>query len=140
MKQQLVSYLVGLVFGIGLAISGMTNPRIVQGFLDVLGDWDYRLALVMAGAVAVHFVFYRLIVRRPAPLLAPGFDIPARKDIDARLLSGATLFGVGWGLAGFCPGPAITSLPSFKIEVLVFVLAMAAGMLLANRLARKKQV
>ena len=138
MKQQLVSYLVGLIFGIGLAISGMTNPRIVQGFLDVLGQWDYRLVLVMAGAVAVHFVFYRLIVRRPAPLLAPRFEIPARRDIDMRLLSGAAIFGIGWGLAGFCPGPAITSLPSFKAEVLVFVLAMVVGMLLANRLAQQK--
>ena len=137
MKQEAISCLVGFVFGIGLAISGMTNPQIVQGFLDVGGQWDYRLALVMAGAVAVHFVSYRWIVRRNTPLLAPHFEIPTSRKIDPRLLIGAAIFGIGWGLAGFCPGPAITSLASFKVEVVIFVAMMVLGMRIANRLARR---
>ena len=137
MKQQLISFLVGLTFGTGLAISGMTNPQIVQGFLGILGNWDYRLALVMAGAVAVHFAFYRWIVGRKTPLLAARFEIPTNRQIDRRLLIGAGIFGIGWGLAGFCPGPAITSLASFKIEVLVFVLMMIVGMQIANRLPKR---
>jgi len=138
-KQQVISFLVGLMFGIGLAVSGMTNPQIVQGFLDVLGNWDYRLALVMAGAVGVHLAFYRWILGRTTPLLATRFEIPANRQIDRRLLTGAAIFGIGWGLAGFCPGPAITSLASFRIEVLVFVSMMIAGMQLANRLIRQPE-
>ena len=137
MKQAAISCLVGFIFGIGLAISGMTNTQVVQGFLDVGGNWDYRLALVMAGAVAVHFFSYRWIVRRNTPILAARFEIPTSRKIDPRLLAGAAIFGIGWGLAGFCPGPAITSLASFKIEVVIFVAMMVLGMRIANWLGHR---
>lgn len=128
MKHDLAAYGTGLLFGAGLAIGGMTHPAKVVGFLDITGRWDPTLIFVMAGAVLAYGVLYRLITRRAAPLLAPSFRLPTRRDIDARLVAGAALFGAGWGLGGFCPGPALTSLPTGAIEVLTFVAAMATGM------------
>jgi uncharacterized membrane protein YedE/YeeE len=131
----LVSWLCGVVFALGLGVSGMTRPEKVLAFLDVGGRWDPSLALVMVGAIAVHATLRRAIVRRPAPLLAPAFALPARRDIDAALLVGAAIFGVGWGLAGLCPGPALTVLASGRLAAVVFVLAMLAGMRAARPLA-----
>jgi hypothetical protein len=124
----------GLLFGVGLVVSGMAQPTRVIGFLDVFGAWDPSLLFVMIGAVAVHFTALRLIARQNAPLCASEFDQPRRTRVDGRLLIGAALFGVGWGLSGYCPGPSVVSLPSASTSVLVFVGAMAVGMWLVGRL------
>ena len=117
----------GFVFGIGLWISGMANPKKVLAFLDVTGYWDASLALVMAGAVAVTLVFFRLVLKREKPALAEKFELPTRKDIDLPLVAGAAIFGIGWGIGGYCPGPALTALSNLALEPLVFVAAMLAG-------------
>jgi uncharacterized membrane protein YedE/YeeE len=119
----------GILFGLGLAISQMINPAKVLAFLDVAGDWDPSLALVMAGAVAVSFVGFRIAKTRRGPLLGDAFQLPTRRDIDAPLIAGSLLFGVGWGLAGLCPGPAITAVLSGQGKVFLFLAAMLAGML-----------
>jgi len=106
----------------------MIDPAKVLGFLDVTGNWDPSLALVMAGALTVMTIAYRFVGRRRAPLLAENFNIPARRDIDGRIVTGAVIFGIGWGLVGFCPGPAISGLALGRYEVFVFVPAMLAGM------------
>ncbi|MBX6322146.1 MAG: YeeE/YedE family protein [Rhodospirillaceae bacterium] len=124
----------GLLFGAGLAVSQMVSPAKVLAFLDLgaipQGDWDPSLALVMAAALAVAAAGFRLAAVRARPLCAPAFHVPARRKIDARLGAGALLFGAGWGLVGYCPGPAIASLAYGRQETAVFVLAMLAGMLL----------
>ena len=130
MKRLLVSFASGIVFALGLGISGMTRPVKVIGFLDFAGNWDASLAFVMIGAIAVYFTAYRLTRKRSAPLLAGKFSVPERKDIDLNLILGAAIFGAGWGLGGFCPGPAITSLTSGATPVAVFVIAMGAGIYL----------
>jgi uncharacterized protein len=117
----------GLLFGVGLWLSGMASPQKVLGFLDIAGDWDPSLLLVMAGAVAVTLAAFRPTLRRAAPWLAPRFVMPGRKAIDVPLVAGAAIFGVGWGLGGYCPGPALTALSSVTPEPLVFVAAMVAG-------------
>jgi uncharacterized membrane protein YedE/YeeE len=124
----------GLVFGLGLVVSGMIDPAKVLNFLDLFGSWDPSLAFVMAGAVAVTLVGYRLVLRRPGPLLGDGFALPTRSDLDRRLLVGAAVFGIGWGLGGYCPGPALTALGLAATGTLVFVPAMLIGMALARRL------
>jgi uncharacterized membrane protein YedE/YeeE len=122
----------GVLFGVGLGVSGMAQPAKVLGFLDVAGDWDPTLLFVMGGAVGVHFWAYRWMRRRSAPGTGERFSIPAGTPIDARLGLGAVLFGIGWGLGGYCPGPAIVSLASLGAPVLVFVAAMLGGMLLVR--------
>ena len=112
----------------------MTEPTKVLNFLDVSGAWDPSLALVMVGAIGVHALAYRAIRRRSMPWLAEQFAIPTRRDVDAKLLGGAALFGVGWGLSGYCPGPAIVSLPAGGGSAFVFVAAMGAGMVIAGKL------
>jgi len=124
-----LAVLIGAMFGTGLILSGMTLPSRVLGFLDVLGRWDPTLALVMGGAIAVHATSGRFIRRRAKPLLDTRFSLPASTLIDARLLVGSAVFGVGWGLAGFCPGPALVSAASGASAALVFCAAMLAGML-----------
>ena len=118
----------GLIFGLGLVISGMSNPAKVLNFLDIAGTWDPSLAFVMGGAVAVTAVGYRIVLKRPAPRFAARFALPTREDIDPPLLAGAALFGLGWGLGGFCPGPAFTALPLGEMGTLAFFPAMIAGM------------
>jgi uncharacterized membrane protein YedE/YeeE len=118
----------GLMFGTGLLISGMTLPEKVLGFLDIFGAWDATLAFVMAGAVAVAAAGFALARRRGTPVLAPGHLWPARSDIDTPLVAGAALFGVGWGLVGICPGPALVNLAGLSLPIVVFVVAMALGM------------
>jgi uncharacterized membrane protein YedE/YeeE len=134
----LINVIAGLLFGLGLVVSGMADPAKVQNFLDVFGTWDASLAFVMAGAVATTLIGYRLALRRPAPLLAPTFAVPAGNVIDRRLLVGASLFGVGWGLTGFCPGPAVVSLPLLAPGTLFFVPAMLAGIVAARLLSRRR--
>ena len=129
MIRALVAALAGAMFGVGLLLAGMTRPEKVLGFLDVTGHWDPSLAFVMVGAIGVHAIAYRLIRRRPSPLLETRFHWPPTGAIDRRLLGGAVVFGVGWGLVGYCPGPALAALASGRIETVIFVLAMLGGML-----------
>jgi uncharacterized membrane protein YedE/YeeE len=124
----LVNLFAGALFGLGLAVSGMVNPQKVIGFLDVTGNWDPTLAFVMGGALLVTIPAFRLVFKRPRPVLADEFELPTKKGLDVRLLGGSALFGVGWGLSGFCPGPAITALASGLAPVFAFVVAMVAGM------------
>ncbi len=131
-----VAYGCGVLFGAGLLVSGMTRPAKVIGFLDVFGAWDASLAFVMIGAIAVHFIAYRLIRGRASPILAESWALPTRRDIDFNLVTGAALFGLGWGLSGYCPGPAVVSLASGATGVAVFTGAMLGGMLAASRLQR----
>lgn len=126
----------GALFGAGLLVSGMAIPTKVIGFLDVFGAWDGSLVFVMLGAIAVHFIAYRLIRGRASPLLAEKWSLPTRRDIDFKLVAGAAVFGLGWGLSGYCPGPAVVSLASGAPGVIVFTAAMLAGMLMASRLER----
>lgn len=128
MRAVWIAGLSGLLFGAGLLVAGMTRPGKVVGFLDVAGDWDPSLALVMVGAIAVHLVAYRLVPRLHEPLLGGRWGVPTRKDIDGRLIAGAAMFGAGWGIAGFCPGPALTALATGTAEVLIVLGAMIAGM------------
>jgi uncharacterized membrane protein YedE/YeeE len=128
----------GILFGLGLAVSHMTNPAKVLAFLDLAGDWDPSLALVMAGAVAVSFVAFRVAGTRTASFLGEAFQIPPRRAIDAPLVVGAMLFGVGWGLAGLCPGPAITALVSGQRKAFLFLGAMLAGMLVYKFMTRPR--
>lgn len=129
MPLAIASFGCGLIFGLGLLISGMTQPSKVLGFLDVFGAWDATLAFVMGGALAVSSVGYALARRRARPALAPAHLWPTRKDIDAPLVGGAALFGIGWGLVGLCPGPALSNLATLSPAVVIFVLSMAAGMI-----------
>lgn len=127
------SLIAGLIFGAGLVISGMSNPAKVMNFLDIAGTWDPSLAFVMAGAVAVAFAGFRILAGRAAPMFGGTFHLPARSEIDRPLIAGAALFGIGWGLSGFCPGPALTAIASFAPGALVFVVTMFAGLTLGSR-------
>jgi uncharacterized membrane protein YedE/YeeE len=134
MSVVLVAIVSGVLFGLGLCISQMINPARVIGFLDVAGRWDATLLFVMGGAVVLTGIGFPLIARRSAPLLAERFHLPTKSDIDAPLIVGSVVFGLGWGLAGLCPGPALTALASLSPSVGLFVVAMLAGQWLASRL------
>jgi len=128
----LTTLFAGLLFGTGLILSGMANPTKVQNFLDIFGSWDPSLAFVMGGAILVTAPGFWFVQKRTTPFFHDVFQLPARKDIDARLVTGAAIFGVGWGLGGLCPGPAVTSLLFSTPGVLIFVPAMLVGMILAK--------
>lgn len=130
----LIALLSGFLFSLGLIVSQMVNPAKVLNFLDVFGAWDPTLALVMGGALLVTVPAFRLILRRPHPLFAQRFSLPAKTQVDRRLIGGGIIFGIGWGLAGICPGPALVALASGLPPVLGFVAAMAAGYWLQGRL------
>ncbi|MGC6515474.1 MAG: DUF6691 family protein [Myxococcota bacterium] len=130
MKTLASALLSGLLFGIGLGVSGMTNADKVINFLDLSDAWDPSLMFVMVGAIAVHLVLYRVILRQPSPLFADGFSVPTTAQIDQKLVGGAALFGIGWGLGGYCPGPGIVSTASLSPNALTFVAAMTVGMVL----------
>lgn len=127
MTRILSSLAAGLLFGLGLVVSGMINPAKVQNFLDVAGAWDPSLALVMGAALIVTAIGYKLVLRMPHPLFEGRFQVPSLTRLDARLIGGAAVFGAGWGLAGFCPGPAITAAALLRGEVFIFLAAMLAG-------------
>ena len=135
MKRLVVAFACGVIFALGLAISGMTHPSKVLAFLDFAGAWDPSLALVMASGVLVNVLLFRVALRRGAPLLGGAFALPDKRAIDARLVGGAAVFGVGWGLGGFCPGPAVVSVAGGAAPVVVFVVAMVVGMALHDRVA-----
>jgi uncharacterized membrane protein YedE/YeeE len=135
MTGMIAAFLAGALFAIGLGIGGMTQPAKVIGFLDVAGRWDPSLAFVMMGAVVVYGALFRLVRRRARPLLSAAFSVPMRRPVDRRLVLGAGLFGMGWGLAGYCPGPGIVSLATGTTAVVAFMTAMLAGMSIADFVA-----
>ncbi|HEY7748506.1 MAG TPA: DUF6691 family protein [Aestuariivirgaceae bacterium] len=127
-----IALMSGLLFGMGLAISGMVNPAKVLNFFDIAGSFDPSLAFVMAGSLAVTWIGYRYAWRQQAPAYASKFHLPSARDLDAKLVGGSALFGLGWGLSGFCPGPAIASLTTFSLEPVIFLVGMVAGMLVTR--------
>jgi uncharacterized membrane protein YedE/YeeE len=135
----LIQFAIGLIFGLGLIVSGMANPAKVLNFLDLggipTGTWDASLAFVMAGAVAVTFIGFSRVLKLARPVFADRFYIPTRRDIDPKIIAGPAIFGIGWGLAGFCPGPALTALGFGSASAFIFVVAMCAGMVLARVIA-----
>jgi hypothetical protein len=134
LKRPLASFGAGLIFGVGLVIAQMTSPAKVTGFLDLFGHWDPSLAFVMIGAIGAHFTLRRLILRNSRPVLGDAFPIKVNRAIDARLVIGAAIFGIGWGLGGVCPGPGIVDIGQGSLYALVFCLTMAMGMLLERKL------
>lgn len=139
MMRVLSAFAFGLLFGLGLLLAGMTDPGRVKAFLDFAGDWNPALALVMAGGIAVAFPAFAWAKRKPRCLLGEAIDLPAKRAIDRKLVLGSALFGLGWGLGGICPGPALVLLGHFAPGALVFVLAMYIGMRLEQYLMRKRQ-
>lgn len=133
MRVPVVALVAGIIFGLGLCLSEMINPARVLGFLDVFGIWDATLVFVMISAVVVTGIGFPLVLKLAKPLLADKFFVPERTDIDRRLLTGSVLFGIGWGLAGLCPGPALAALASMSPSILIFVAAMIGGQWLAAR-------
>ena len=137
MKQNGLALIAGIIFGVGLGLSQMIDRQRVLGFLDLAGTWDPTLLFVLGGAVAVTMIAFRFVLRRKAPLLDAEFHLPTRKDIDWRLLTGAAIFGIGWGIAGYCPGPGIAALVIGDSNPVYFVVAMVTGMILFNRYAAR---
>ncbi|MBM75118.1 MAG: hypothetical protein CMK59_06940 [Proteobacteria bacterium] len=134
-----VQFTAGVIFALGLGVSGMTQPAKVIGFLDVLGGWDPSLAFVMIGAIGVHFVAYRFYPKMSKPFLETEFKVPSRTDISPQLMAGAALFGVGWGLGGICPGPGIVAATSLDKSMLFFVGAMIIGMIAYQQVWQRVQ-
>lgn len=128
MKSIITSFTSGIIFSIGLSISGMTNPGKVKGFLDVFGNWDISLAFVMIGAIGLNFFTFKKITNKK-PLFSDDHFLPTKKDIDRRLILGSSIFGIGWGLLGICPGPGIVNLVTLNSNAILFVISMTSGML-----------
>jgi uncharacterized membrane protein YedE/YeeE len=133
-KHLMAVFCSGVLFALGLGVSGMTNANKVIGFLDLSGTWDPSLGFVMVGAIGVHMALYKLILKRKSPVFGEGFQVPTRTGLDVRLVGGAALFGAGWGLGGFCPGPAVASIAALGLEVGIFVTAMIGGMWIFQKL------
>ncbi|MGJ8584772.1 MAG: DUF6691 family protein [Marinosulfonomonas sp.] len=133
----IVTYLTGFVFGLGITISGMSNPAKVINFFDVFGTWDPSLAFVMGGALITTAIGYMIVFWRPAPVFETTFNVPTSKVIDIKLVGGSAVFGIGWGIAGFCPGGALPALGTGRPEVFIFFAALVAGILAAKTLMRK---
>ena len=129
-----IASVTGLLFGFGLALSEMTNRQRVLGFLDVTGNWDATLLFVMAGAVMVTMTSFWIILKRSSPLFDESFHLPLKKNLDGKLIGGAAVFGIGWGIAGYCPGPAIAALASLSINPILFFLCFAAGAYASHRI------
>jgi uncharacterized membrane protein YedE/YeeE len=140
----LVQFAIGMVFGLGLVVAGMSDPAKVLNFLDLAaigsGGWDASLAFVLAGAIAVTFIGFRLVLRRGQPIFGERFHLPTATDLDARIVAGPAIFGIGWGLAGFCPGPALTALFTGDAPAWLFLAAMFAGMAGARWLAERRSI
>ncbi len=129
-------YYIGVIFGTGIVLSGMANPAKVINFFDIAGSWDPSLAFVMGGAVVVAFLGYRWVLKQPAPMFDPHFQVPTSRTIDARLVGGSAVFGIGWGIAGFCPGGALPALGTGNTDVLIFTAALVAGIFAARLMMR----
>lgn len=137
MKTQLIAFISGILFGIGLALSHMINPNKVLNFLDVTGHWDPSLLFVMIGALSVAMIASRLTLKRSAPLWSPSFQLPLKKSINLKLIVGAAIFGAGWGMSGYCPGPSVTGLSLFSMESVIMVVTIYLGFFVAHRLLDK---
>jgi uncharacterized membrane protein YedE/YeeE len=137
MKTHLIALLSGILFGAGLALSHMIDPNKVLNFLDVTGRWDPSLLFVMIGAVSVAMIAFRFILKRSAPLWSTSFQLPQKKSLDLQLISGAAIFGIGWGMSGYCPGPSVTGLSLFSLESVIMVLAIYLGFFVSHRLLDK---
>lgn len=140
MKNSLAALTVGFVFALGLGLAGMTQPQNVVGFLDLFGHWNPSLMFVMIGAIAVHSVAQKIIRKRKAPIFSKVWHVPENKEITGALMIGAFIFGVGWGLGGFCPGPAFASLATLETRPVVFVISMLVGMTLFNQINKKIKI
>ena len=138
MKQNLIALFCGIIFGIGLSLSHMINPNKVLNFLDITGNWDPSLIFVMVGALAVAFVSFKLILKRPAPVLADSFHLSRKSSVDKPLILGAAIFGAGWALTGYCPGPVVASLGLFSLEAAIMIIAIYLGFFTCNRLFSQK--
>jgi len=138
MKQNLIALLCGIIFGVGLSLAQMINPNKVLNFLDITGNWDPSLIFVMLGALIVAFISFKWILKRPAPLLAEGFHISKNTSVDKSLLLGAAIFGIGWGMSGYCPGPAVTGLGLLSLESVILVVAIYLGFFVYNRFLGQK--
>ena len=138
-RSHLTAFAAGLIFGLGLLLAGMANPAKVLAFLDIAGNWDPSLALVMGGAIPVSAIGFYLTRHRAAPLFGDTFQVPANRKLDKRLVLGALGFGIGWGLAGFCPGPALVALGTGSLKAVVFVAAMLSGMVIFEFLETRKR-
>ncbi len=140
----ILQFVIGLIFGLGLVVAGMSDPAKVLNFLDIAalaaGTWDPSLAFVLAGAIAVTFIGFRLVLKRPQPVFGEKFHLPTTTELDARIIAGPAIFGVGWGLAGFCPGPAFTALGGGTSAALIFVIAMLVGMVAARWFANRRSL
>ena len=133
MKKSFISFFAGFIFSLGLGLSGMTNPQNVIGFLDIFGQWNPMLMFVMFGAITTHFIFIKFVInKKSSPIFALKFRISDKTEISKSLILGAFIFGAGWGLAGYCPGPAIVALASLNIRPVLFVISMIFGMRLLN--------
>lgn len=138
--KHLVTYVIGLLFGLGITISGMGNPAKVVNFFDIAGIWDPSLAFVMGGALIVAMIGYRIAFRRTAPIFEPGFALPTNTAIDARLIAGSTVFGIGWGISGFCPGGALPMIGTGNVDVLLFFAALVVGIWAAKLMIKRNQL
>lgn len=134
----IIEFVAAVLFGLGLSISGMTSPQKVIGFLDIFGDWDPSLMMVMLGAISVNALVYRFVKKMPNPLFSKAFLLPKRQDITPQLVAGSALFGIGWGVAGFCPGPGVVSILTGSQSSIVFIVAMLVGMFLYKVVPVKK--
>lgn len=137
MKQSGLAFIAGIIFGVGLGLSQMVDRQRVLGFLDLAGNWDPTLLFVLGGAVSVTVIAFRFVLNQQTPLLGTQFHLPTRQDIDWQLITGAAIFGVGWGIAGYCPGPGITALAIGDRNSIYFLLSMLAGMVAFNRYVAK---
>jgi uncharacterized protein len=137
LMKHVLTFLTGLVFGLGIVMSGMSNPAKVINFFDIAGSWDPSLAFVMGGAVVVTFIGYRFVLKRPAPMMDTAFNVPSSRLIDRRLVGGSALFGIGWGIAGFCPGGALPALGTLNPDVLIFVASLVTGIFAAKTMMNK---
>jgi len=140
MKRLIAAVISGLLFGFGLSLSEMTNRQRVLGFLDISGNWDASLIFVMGGAVLVTVISFRFILKRSAPMFDESFHLPVNKHLDGKLIGGSALFGVGWGIAGYCPGPVIAALYSFTLNPLLFLLFFISGSYVAQLMLKSKSV
>ena len=140
MRNALASLIVGFMFAIGLGLSGMTQPQKVIGFLNIFSQWDPSLMFVMFGAISVHFVTYKLIRKKKTPLISSTWHVPTKKEITPALIGGSFLFGIGWALGGYCPGPALTSLASLSTKPFVFVISMLLGMWIFKVIDKKIKI
>jgi uncharacterized membrane protein YedE/YeeE len=135
--KNVIAFTTAVLFALGLGISGMTQVQVVKGFLDVTGDWNPSLIGVMAGAILVHSILFYFITKRTTPVLDTKFHLPTRKDIDKKLILGAALFGIGWGWGGICPGPSVVAMVSGNSNILIFIIAMAVGMIILKLIEDK---